>query len=74
MEPKLKRKGILPVASCRRILAKSGAKRISDEAAKALGEFLENVGEEVVTTAVLLAEHAGRKTVTEDDIRLATKT
>ena len=50
-----------------------GAARVSDDAKAALAEELEKKAMEISAEAKKLAEHAGRKTVTEKDIRLAVK-
>ena len=61
----------LPIAPIKRIIKNAGAARISDDAAMALAEAMEAYAEEVALQANNLAKHAGRKTVTADDIELA---
>ena len=56
-----------------KIMREVGALRVSDDAKSALAEELENKALDISTKAKKLAEHAGRKTVTEKDIRLAAK-
>lgn len=56
-----------------RVLKKSGAERISDEAADELRKVLEEVGERIARQAIDLSVHAGRKTIKSEDIRLASK-
>jgi histone H3/H4 len=56
-----------------RVLKKSGAERISDDAADELRKVLEEVGVRIARQAVDLSVHAGRKTIKPDDIRLASK-
>ncbi|HIH40033.1 MAG TPA: histone family protein [Halobacteria archaeon] len=61
----------LPIAPIERIVKKSGAERISEEAKKELARTLEEYGSKISTEAVKLAKHAGRKTIKREDIRLA---
>jgi histone H3/H4 len=63
----------LPVAAIDRVIRKSGAKRVSEEAAVALAEVLEEWALAIAAEAAKLAEHAGRRTVRDVDIRLAAK-
>jgi histone H3/H4 len=63
----------LGLASMQRIIRKSGAERISDDAANELREILEEIAEKIAKHAVELSAHAGRKTIKLEDIRLATK-
>ena len=57
-----------------RLLREAGALRVSDSASQALSEALEEIALKIGQEAKKFAEHAGRKTVTEKDIKLATKT
>lgn len=64
----------IPLAPVERIIRRSGGEiRVSEEATKALRDYLEELAEEVSVRAVKLARHAGRKTIHEDDIKLAKK-
>lgn len=63
----------LPIATIERLIKKAGAKRVSESAARALGEILEEKATEITREAIKLAEHAGRRTVRDVDIRLAAK-
>lgn len=63
----------LPLATLERLIKKAGAKRVSESAATALGEILEEKAMEIAREAIKLAEHAGRRTVRDIDIRLAAK-
>jgi histone H3/H4 len=61
----------LPIAPVDRIMRKAGAARVSEEAARAMAEVLSEYSLEITAVAVKLASHAGRKTIVEDDIKLA---
>lgn len=63
----------LPVAAIDRVIRKSGAKRVSEGAAIELAEVLEERALSIASEAAKLAEHAGRRTVRDVDIRLAAK-
>lgn len=63
----------LPVAAVDRIIRKASGIRVSESAAKELALHLEEVGMKVAQEASLYSKHAGRKTVTDEDIRLALK-
>ncbi|MEK6959320.1 MAG: histone [archaeon] len=63
----------LPLAAVDRIIRKASGIRVSEGAAKELSLYLEEVGMKVSQEASTLAKHAGRKTVTDEDIRLALK-
>ena len=55
-----------------KIMRQVGVERVSDDAKVALAELLEQRGLEIAAEAKKFAEHAGRKTVTQKDIQLAT--
>ena len=68
------RKGsTIPKASVARILVKAGAKRVSDDGVSALTEKLTDIAIQISKKANDIARHAGRKTVHEGDIKLASK-
>lgn len=61
----------LPITPLKRIIKSNGATRTNDAAAIELANILEDYAEEVALRAIKLAKHAGRKTITADDIKLA---
>jgi histone H3/H4 len=63
----------LGLAAMYRVIKKSGAERVSDDAADELRRLLENVAARIAAQAVDLSLHAGRKTIKPEDIRLAAK-
>ncbi|MFH1750155.1 MAG: histone family protein [Candidatus Micrarchaeota archaeon] len=63
----------LPLAAVERLVRKSGAERVSVDASEALADVLEEYALTIGQKAVLLAKHAGRKTVTGRDIKLASR-
>ena len=64
---------ILPKASVARILMNAGAKRVSQEAVDEFTDVLEKICIEIGEKAAKIAEHAGRRTVQDGDIKLAVK-
>lgn len=67
------KKHFLPILAMGKILKKNGAKRVSLDAKHVLIHELENIAKEVSKHAVKYAEHAGRRTVQIEDIKLAIK-
>lgn len=63
----------LPLAAVDRIIRKATGVRVSEEAAKALAEQLEEMGMTISREASIFAKHANRKTITGADIKLAIK-
>lgn len=61
------------MAPIERIIRGAGAERVSEDAVVALAGILKDHAGEVSEDAIALAKHAGRKTVTAEDIRLAEK-
>jgi histone H3/H4 len=64
---------IIPKAPIARIVLNSGARRVSEDAIKALTEIVEELSLKIGARAVEIAKHSGRKTVHESDIKLAAK-
>jgi histone H3/H4 len=62
----------LPIATITRIVKKSGIERIGKDASLALAAKAEAYICKVAKDANALAVHAGRKTVKEEDIEMAT--
>ena len=58
-------------ARCEKLIKNAGAQRVSADAIKRLNEVLTEHGMEIAKYAVELARHNGRKTVKENDIKLA---
>ena len=61
----------LPVAPMKRIIKNAGGFRVSEDAAEALREVLEEIAADLAARSVQLAKHAGRRTVTKEDVKLA---
>jgi len=64
-------KQIIALAAMEKILKKAGAQRVSEDAKVALRNVLEDIALEIAEESIKLANHAGRKTVKANDIRLA---
>ncbi|MEL4305625.1 histone family protein [Methanococcoides sp. LMO-2] len=62
---------ILPLASVERLIRSANAERVSESAASILLEILEDYGVKIAKEAIIYANHAGRKTVKDEDIKLA---
>jgi histone H3/H4 len=61
----------LPLAPLERLLKKAGAKRVSKGALEELADVLEEKLTKIAKEAAILAKHAGRKTITEEDVKIA---
>ncbi|WP_440953401.1 histone family protein [Methanococcoides sp. FTZ1] len=62
---------ILPLASVERLIRSANAERVSESAASTLLDILEDYGVKIAKEAIIYANHAGRKTVKDEDIKLA---
>ena len=63
----------LTLEPVRRLFKRAGGKRVSDKAAAALAQHLEEKALLVAAEAKKLSEHSQRRTVMKRDIRLARK-
>lgn len=63
----------LPVAAVTRVAKNNGAERVGSDASALLVEKTEEYIGKLVKDAVKLANHAGRKTLKEEDIEMASK-
>ncbi|MGQ4910669.1 MAG: histone [Candidatus Thorarchaeota archaeon] len=72
--PRATKGRIIPVAPIDRLI-REGAKanRVSDKGAERLATILEEIGKTLAERAYQLTRHAGRKTITDEDIELAYK-
>ncbi len=61
----------LSLRSMKRILKKSGAKRVSKDACVRLKKILEEKAEKIAEKAWKLSQHANRRTLQKEDIILA---
>ena len=66
-------KKLLPLAAMEKLLKLAGAGRVSDKSKIALKDMLEERGHQIAQDAIKLANHAGRKTIKAEDIKLATR-
>lgn len=64
---------IVPKAPLARILMNAGAKRVSADGVEAFADVMQKIAEDIGMQAVKIAKHAGRKTVSDEDIKLALK-
>ncbi len=61
---------MLPLAAVERVARKAGAERISAKAVEALRNVIEEIGMELARDARKAAEHAGRRTIKTEDIKI----
>ncbi|PWI48864.1 histone [Candidatus Heimdallarchaeota archaeon B3_Heim] len=58
-------------ARVEKLIRNAGARRVSADAISRLNEVLTDYGMELAKYAVEIARHSGRKTVKENDVKLA---
>jgi len=63
--------GDIPKLPFERILKKAGAKRVAQEALEEFSILMEERMLKLASEALALAKHAGRKTITDEDVRVA---
>lgn len=63
----------LPLTPFKRILKQAGSKRVSKSACEAFAEVMVDYISRLSKEAAKLAEHAGRRTILDSDVRLARK-
>ncbi|MDO8556531.1 MAG: NFYB/HAP3 family transcription factor subunit [Nanoarchaeota archaeon] len=64
-------RSIIPHAAMEKLLKKAGAERVAEDAKSTLSEILEEIGLHLGQRAIKLAEHSGRKTIRNVDLKLA---
>ena len=63
----------LPRAPVERLLKEGSQKRVSKKATEEMSKIIEGFINEVAEDAAVFCRHAGRKTITDEDILLAMK-
>jgi len=63
--------GEFPLSPFERILKKVGAKRVSHSAMQEFALVTEDKMYKIAKEAAVLAKHAGRKTIIDEDVRIA---
>ena len=71
--PETENKSEIPDSPMDRILRDAGAKRVSKSGARQYAIALESIASQISKEAITFANHAGRKTIVSDDIKLAAK-
>ena len=69
----MRRTSIIPKAVVGRMLMNAGSKRVSLPAVNAFTDIVTDIAERTASKAAEIAKHSGRKTVQEEDIKLAAK-
>ncbi|MHA1448921.1 MAG: histone [Candidatus Hodarchaeales archaeon] len=60
-------------ARVEKLIRQAGAQRVSADAVSRMNEILSDYGTTIAKYAVEIARHSGRKTVKENDIKLASQ-
>ena len=68
-----RRRARLPLAPLERIMRSGGAQRVSNEAVQALRDHVEEFASSIAEEALKACRHARRRTVTREDIKLASR-
>ena len=63
----------LPLAAMEKLMKKAGADRVSDKSKAAMKNVLEDIAKQISARAVSYSKHAGRRTIKQQDIKLASK-
>lgn len=63
----------LTLAPIETILKENGANRVSKDATMLFADLVEQIAQDIAKEAVDLANHAGRKTLLREDVKLAYK-
>lgn len=63
----------IPLAAMERIIEQAGAERISEDAKEELKKICSELARRYGERSIRFAEHAGRKTVKDEDIKLAVR-
>ncbi|MDD1728450.1 MAG: histone family protein [Methanospirillum sp.] len=63
----------LPIAAVTRIAKQNGAERVGSDAAEALVKMAEDYIAQLAREANKLAQHAGRKTIKQEDVEMASQ-
>lgn len=63
----------IALAAADRLLRSANAKRVTNSAVEEFRDILEDIAHEIAKQAVVLSNHANRKTVSREDVKLAYK-
>ncbi len=63
----------IPLAAMERIITRAGAERVSEDAKEELRNICTDLANRYGERAIKFAEHAGRKTIKDEDVKLAVR-